>query len=397
MKRRFTQLFLFMLCAVCALSVFSPAAAEAAVSDYYVQRGVYDFALVTGAYKVNMRQGPGTGYEWSGAAEEGKWVGITGENGNWYSVFLPETSQYGYMSKNYLKRAGDAAEPGVNSGVVSNPKATQFLNLRAYPSYDAQVLGIYYNGAAFTLLSAGSDGWYQVQINGQTGYFRREYVRLNGASAASQFAYIRSDNSGRVNLRNAPTYIGSDVIGQYEPGTQVIVLMSSTVAGSFWKVSVSGQVGYMDSTFLRLASSPVSPSQPAAQGTAVVNNPKASQYLNLRAQPSTSAKVITQYRNGTRFEVLQAGETWTKVYGTATGNVGYFMTKYLKLSGASFNKVVQNGNSYVNLRSSPSKTTGKVYMKVPSGAVVTVLTPGEEWTQVRYAGTVGYMMTYFLK
>ena len=40
---------------------------------------------------------------------------------------------------------------------------------------------------------------------------------------------------------------------------------------------------------------------------------------------------------------------------------------------------------------------GSVYAQVPSGATVTVLIPGDDWTQVRYKGTVGYMMTYFLK
>ena len=58
---------------------------------------------------------------------------------------------------------------------------------------------------------------------------------------------------------------------------------------------------------------------------------------------------------------------------------------------------MRNGNSYVNLRSSPNKTAGNVYTKVPSGATVTVLIPGDEWTKVRYGGTVGYMMTSFLK
>ncbi|MBQ6804691.1 MAG: SH3 domain-containing protein, partial [Clostridia bacterium] len=49
------------------------------------------------------------------------------------------------------------------------------------------------------------------------------------------------------------------------------------------------------------------------------------------------------------------------------------------------------------LRSAPSKETGAVYQRVYSGATVTVLTPGDEWTQVRYGNTVGYMMTWFLK
>ncbi len=330
-------------------------------------------------------------------------MGLWGDSGNWYYVFLPQTGQYGYMSKNYLKRAEGGAMPAANTGVVSNPQPSQFLNLRAWPSYTAQVLGIFYNGAAFTLLSTTADGWYQVQINGLTGYFRKEFVRLNGSSGGEQTAFIRSGNGGKVNLRNAPAYAGSRIVGQYAPGTQVNVVLSSPLPGSFWKVSVNGMAGYMDSTFLSVSSpvQPVYPDQPggkpATSGTAVVKNPKATQKLNLRSMPSTTAKVVSQYRNGVKFDVIQAGETWTKVYGSATGNIGYFMTKYLSLSGVSFTKTVRNGSSYVNLRSAPSKASGRVYAQVPSGAAVTVLTPGEEWTQVRYGGTVGYMMTSFLK
>ena len=39
----------------------------------------------------------------------------------------------------------------------------------------------------------------------------------------------------------------------------------------------------------------------------------------------------------------------------------------------------------------------KVLKKVNSGEMVTVLVPGEEWTQVRFGNQEGYMMTCFLK
>lgn len=387
MKTR--RLVLFLLCAVCALN-FCPAAL--AEGDAFAQRGVFDFALVEGASNVNVRTGPGTEYPWLAARQAGSWVGLVGEYGGWYQVYLMETGQYGYMSANYLKRADGV---GAVTGVVNNPNPKQFLNLRAAPSYAAQVLNIYYNGAAFSVLSF-ADGWYQVQIGGLVGYFRQEYVLVNGGSG--QTAYIRSDNGGKVNLRTAPAYSGSGVLGQYAPGAQVTVLLASNLSGAFWKVNVGGAVGYMDSRFLTGASSqPVTPAAPAVHGTAVVKNPRSSQSLNLRAQPSTTAKVIAQYKNGVKFEVIQAGEIWTKVYGSASGNIGYFMTKYLTLTGTTFSRLVQNGNSYVNLRSAPSKANGKVYARIPSGATVTVLIPGDEWTKVRYGSTTGYVMTVFLK
>ncbi len=396
MKRACFRILSILLCMICLAALCPAAPAENA---WYSPQNVYDYALVSDTASLNLRTGPGTEYPWIGAVNRGCWVGVTGEYGSWYSVYLPDTGLSGYMSKNYLRLSGGGSMPGAATGVVSNPLPHQFLNLRAAPSYSAQVLGIFYNGAVFSLLSSGADGWYFVQIDGMTGYFRREYVRLTGAEGTGA-ATVRSANGGSVNLRSAPTYTGSAVIGRLAPGTQVTVLLSSPLAGSFWKIASGSLTGYMDSTFLTQAVSPVpsvKPSSPAAQGTATVKNPGASQYLNLRAQPSTSAKVIARYKNGVRFEVLQAGETWTKVYGSASGKVGYFLTKYLKLSGVSTQKTVSNGSSYVNLRSAASKDQGKIYTRVPSGASVTVLVPGDEWCKVRYGGTTGYMMTRFLK
>ena len=313
----------------------------------------------------------------------------------------------GYMSKTYLTLTSSPAPsapvtptvPAAGTGVVSNPNPSAYVNLRQSPSMTAPVLGIYYNGAVFTLLAATSDGWYQVQINGNIGYFRHEYVTVNrgnpgGGGAvppSGQTAYVYAANGKKVNLRSLPSYTGSTIIGQYPSGTPLTVLSAS---GAFWTVQVQGTVGYMDSAFISVSGGGVSP------GSRALKVPFFStQFLNLRAQPSTTAKVIAQYKNGTRFEVIAPGETWTKVYGSATGNVGYFMTKYLRLSGvsASPTKTVKNNGSYVNLRTAPRKVSGNVSVQVPHGATVTVLTPGDEWTQVRYGSRVGYMMTAFLR
>ena len=385
-----------LLCALC----LAAAAMPAALADPW---GIYDYAVVYGTSSLNLRGGPSSSDVWLGSVPEGGWVGLTGDSGNWYSVYVPSLNQYGYMSKNYLKTSSHGT--GINTGVVKNPNPSSFLNLRQYPGYDAPVLGIFYNGSVFTVLSYNG-GWYQVQINGQTGYFREEFVQINGYSGG-ETAYIHTGNGGKLNLRSAPTYSGSSIIGQYPNGTPVTVLLRGRAqAGStFCKVSIQGSVGYVDAAFLSSGSyppgpyNPPTPPQPVSHGTAVVNNPRSKQMLNLRALPSTSAKVIAQYKNGVKFQVIEPGEKWCKVYGSASGNIGYMMTKYLKLSGVSNHptKTVHNGGSYVNLRSKPSKNSGTVYLQVPSGATVTILTPGDQWTQVRYKKTTGYMMTQFLK
>lgn len=358
-----------------------------------------NYAVVAGTDTLNLRSTPSADSQWLGRAYRGDWVEILStESNGWHYCRVVSTGKYGFMAGNYLQ-----VQSGVNSnnsvGVVKNPVSTQYLNLRQYPSYSAPVLGRYYNGAQFTILSV-QDGWYHVKVSGQEGYFRSEYVQVNGGAAVSS-AVVRTGNSGKLNLRNAPSANGG-IIAQYANGTQVDVLLKGNL---YWKVSVNGKTGYMDPAFLTdrvnsgSSASGSTASVPKTKGYVIVNNPRATQYLNLRAQPSTSSKVIAQYYNGIRLEVIEQGETWCKVYGKASGNIGYVMTKYVTLYGLSGTptKTVNNGNTFVNLRSAPSKATGNVYQKVYSGSQVTVLTPGDEWTQVRYGNTVGYMMTCFLK
>ena len=398
MNRNLLKSILAAACAVClALGLCGSALASSVPigqGAVYMGTATFDYAVVSGTSTLNLRSGPGSEYAWLGSAREGDWVGLINEVGSWYYVCLPDSGLYGYMSKNFLVRS-DSAE-WYTTGVVSNPKATQFLNLRQYPSYAAPVLGIYYNGASFRLLST-TDGWCQVQIDGLTGYFRQEYVQITGSSGTTT-AYISTANGGKLNLRNAPSYKSSSIIAQFINGTPVAVMLKGN---TFWKVTIGGVTGYADSSFLRVGSTPTpTPStRPKTSGYAIVSNPKSTQYLNLRAQPSLSAKVVAQYKNGIRLEVVAQGETWCQVYGSASGNTGYIMTQYLKLYGlpSTPTKTIQNGATYVNLRSAPSKQSGTIYQRLYSGAVVTVLTPGDEWTQVRYNGVTGYVMTAFLK
>ena len=39
----------------------------------------------------------------------------------------------------------------------------------------------------------------------------------------------------------------------------------------------------------------------------------------------------------------------------------------------------------------------QIYARMPHGAVVTVLIPGDDWVKVNYNGYTGYAVTYFLK
>jgi len=362
------------------------------------------YASVYNTNALNVRSGPGANYEWLGSVERGGWVRVMGQSGNWYQVELLDKNVTGFMSKTYLKTFEGGYAGVSNVATVNNPVSTHWLNLRSAPSYEAEVLDIFYNGAQCTILNR-LDGWYHVAIvkNGQTlyGYFRSEYLKVGGNGAGSNYT-VSTANGGWLNMRSAPTYQAS-VITTIPNGTPVSVVLEGK---DFFQIMHNGVAGFVDSDFLKKGDNYfnggyVSPTVPPiyVQGNAVVQTGNSGK-LNLRSQAYSNAKIVGRYANGTSVTVLEAGSTWCYVRVNADGAEGYMMTKYLHVNGGiQIYKTVKNdnGGSYVNLRSTPDKKSGNVNVRVPVGTLVTVLAWGEEWSQVSYNNAAGYMMTWFLR
>ncbi|MBQ8537593.1 MAG: SH3 domain-containing protein [Clostridia bacterium] len=355
-----------------------------------------DFAVVHRTKQLNLRSQATSSSTRLGAYEQGTWVEVIGEKNNWYQVRCPD-GKTGYMSKNYLDK-GPAQS--VNVGVVSNPKATSYLNLRAEPSYSAEVLGIYYNGVPFRIHSY-SGGWYNVTVDGLNGYFRQEYITRSYSVYADTVATIQTPNNTALNLRKGPGK-GYGIIRQYRGGQYFMVL---TQGDAWWKVCVDGQIGFMSSEFLKegihRASSPSSSTGSTANGVpyGVVTNPRSTQVLNLRQEPDTTSLVLGSFRNGTRVTILSQGSEWCQVVVDKTGDTGYMMTQYLTLYNLPSRPTRTTSHpqsSFVNLRRW-STMNAAVLTRVPHGRAVEVLIPGVDWCKVRYNGITGYMVSYFLK
>jgi stage II sporulation protein D len=126
--------------------------------------------------------------------------------------------------------------------------------------------------------------------------------------------------------------------------------------------------------------------------------------LALRSAKSTSATVLTVLSNGTSVTVLSNDGTWCLVkFGSITG---YVATSSLTISGtapesddsavtavAGFAVVTASG--YLNLRESGSYSAS-VLSTAPSGAILTVLSWGETWSQIQYGTVVAYAASAYL-
>ena len=116
--------------------------------------------------------------------------------------------------------------------------------------------------------------------------------------------------------------------------------------------------------------------------------------LNLRQQPSLSAKVLGQYPTGTWMTVLSEDGEWSKV--SVNGKEGYVMNKYLA-SGASSSTLYVRTNTGrgLNLRDQPS-LEGNIITSFKPGTAVEVLQRGNGWHKVSVSGKTGYMASQFL-
>lgn len=363
------------------------------------------FGTVDGASSVNLRASASTSGRWLGEYDEGTWLRITGEEGSFYKVSTPD-GKTGYMMKKFVYIS--AAARGT-IGIVDN---AGYLNLRKSPSRSAKVLGQYDDGVPCILLSE-SNGWYHVSVDGVLGYFDASYVDKKYMTYSPDVATVTTKNGGSLRLRKGP---GTDYssLKSVKNGTYIMILQKGD---DWWKVSVSGTVGYMDCSHLTDGivrksggsngstsgdssggSSGGSGSTSGSQPYAVVTNPGRNQKLYLRSAASKDSKSLGSYGNGTKVTILETGTQWCKV--TVGSKTGYMMTDYLTLYNVDFSatmEVVHPDRTFVNLRSSASQKTGNVLVKVPHGAEVTVLSYGSTWTKVRYRGYTGYMMTRFLE
>ena len=116
--------------------------------------------------------------------------------------------------------------------------------------------------------------------------------------------------------------------------------------------------------------------------------------LNLRQEPSLSAKVLGQFPTGTLVEIIAAGDEWHQV--AVDGQEGFMMARYLNTAMNSQTATVRtNSGIGLNLREQPDMD-GAILTSVKNGSEIVVLQKGKEWSRVQAGGQEGFMATRFL-
>ena len=277
------------------------------------------FAVVKGG-RLNLRQYPTTDSYSLGKYDTGTWVLAGSESGGWYEV-KTLTGKRGYMSGAYLDFGG------YNGGSTVKYANGGYVNLRSGPSTDASVVMRVTSGSTF-YMQGNYGGWcYGHVYSGSQQVYGYMYETFLDSGVST--AVVTTQNGGKVNVRSGPGSSYSS-IGKLASGTQVNVLLKGN---GWYMISANGVEGFMSTQYLSGTGSTLgnNTGSTTTSQTAWVNNPKATQVLNLREKTYQSARSIGQYRNGTKVKVVSRGATWCEVYvGTRHG---YMMTRYLSFDG----------------------------------------------------------------
>ena len=308
------------------------------------------------------------------------------------------------------------------------------LNLRSGAGSSYKVLVQIPNGTVLTVTDKG-DKWCAVSWNGYHGYVMTSFLRFSvtpvgptpvPAPTDNYFAVVYCADGGRLNLR-ASAGSSAKVLERIPNGTLLTV---SDYDSKWCRTEYNGVSGYVMSSFLQkispivtatLAPATATPSPapyvtatPSYAGIAMVSTENGGK-LNLRASASATAKVLAQIPNGSTLYLTSVGTTWCTVnYGSQSG---YVMTKFLAFLTPTAVPTAVPTISPVNPTPVPTGTTAMVYCsnggklnlragagssysvlyQIPNKSLVTVLSRGSEWSQIRYGDYIGYVMSSFLR
>ncbi len=118
---------------------------------------------VVSADVLNVRSGPSTDYNRIAKLVAGNRLSVTGSSGDWYLISLQ--GQTGYVASSYV------TIEQTKTGYVS----ADVLNVRSQPNVSSDRIAQLNYGAQITILGEVS-GWYQISVQGRTGYVSAGYV-----------------------------------------------------------------------------------------------------------------------------------------------------------------------------------------------------------------------------
>lgn len=204
--------------------------------------------IIVEASTVNVRLGPGLGYDILTQVQGGSMVNVLDEENEWYKVRLDD-GRIGWVASWLINNTEVAASQNLVATINEYS-----VNLRAENNEQAEVIGSAEAGEVFTLLYE-ENGWSQIHYNNQTAWVLSELVTItagtlpneNTTDTTEQVATPTSQDSvvvlqDNVNVRSGPT-LQDGVIDVVNAGA---VYAFQNNIGDFVEVLTNnGETGYI--------------------------------------------------------------------------------------------------------------------------------------------------------
>lgn len=151
----------------------------------YVREADVDISLQTTGYAttaLNLREGPGTGYQLVLTMPVGAELEILEDLGKWLDVRY--RGHRGFVYEDYVRLAsGEDAAAGAGTAERRTGSTRSRLNMRSGPGLDRAVLQVLDAGTTFEITAEAGD-WYAIELaDGADGFVHGNYVRLDQSRA----------------------------------------------------------------------------------------------------------------------------------------------------------------------------------------------------------------------
>ena len=382
---------------------------------------------------VNVRKGPGTGYEVVEMLAKGRTVTVLGEESGWYHIQWNDST--GYVRNDYLAVNGKAPAKAADA-TVSGGSA---INVRSGPGTDYSRVTMVAEGKRVAILKKSGD-WYYVAFDGTAGYILSDYVTPDGSGTSAKPAGTPAQAAGAsagnatvsggdtINVRSGPDTSYSRVT-RVSRDKRVTILEKN---GSWYHVSFDGTTGYILSDYVTPDSgvsikTAETPAKPKPVDTSVGNaTVSGGDTINVRSGPDTTYSRVTRVGEGKRVTLLTEEGGWFKV--SFDGKTGYIFGDFLTpdngalealaaaeasaaptapaveaMAPAPATEASSAGSDFVeartayitggtiNVRTGPGTEFDRVTL-VSTGKQIDVLGEDNGWFKVSFGSTIGYVL-----
>ena len=230
------------------------------------------FAYTTG--KVNVRKGPGLGYDSMGTIPKGAQAEYLNEFADddrgvrWYKIRYD--GREGWVSSKYAKLTGDSAsaeqpvQTGTNQGTIGGQSvyATGRVYIRKGPGLGYDSVGTVQKGETATYLNEFADDargvrWYKIRHNGKEGWVSSKYAKLTGSASQSMVSsgsYVKA-TSGDTYVRSGPglAYERLSILYEGDRADYLGETARDDRGVNWYKVRHDGEIGWVSSKYTTLA------------------------------------------------------------------------------------------------------------------------------------------------